>query len=476
MSKFHSTLTRRDFMKGLGLAGAGLGAAAATTPVFHDMDEVISSPKSNWERNWWVKERDIPTVEIDWNMLERFDSTKIMQVNHAHYVGVEQHNAEIVQGMSKKRECIQNKTLGFTQRDYALKDAALFGWVQGFSHGFIQDEFADQAGTSSSTTGSTNSGLDSLPKWDGTPEENAKMIRLAGRVLGCSTVGYVELDENTIKLVNSFDWDSKKIEFEDVEQAYETDTKRVIPLKCKNVIIFSLQHSGEALKRAPAALCDVATGMRYSLSLLSQIRLQRFIRSLGYQSLGTYRFVNNMSLLPPMAIMAGLGEQSVAGQTLTPEYGGLAGLAAVFTDLTIAPTKPIDAGMWEFCQTCHKCGRLCPSGAIKESDSASWEVKGPWNNPGKFATTMSGPECQSFWNVTSTICGICNSVCPFSKEHNASVHEFVMSTVAETSLFNRYFTKLDDLFGYGVMPESEYENWWELNANQVPTWGINSTR
>jgi len=43
MSKFHSTITRRDFMKGLGLAGAGLGAAAATAPVFRDLDEIVSS-------------------------------------------------------------------------------------------------------------------------------------------------------------------------------------------------------------------------------------------------------------------------------------------------------------------------------------------------------------------------------------------------------------------------------------------------
>ena len=44
MSKFHSTVTRREFMKGLGLASAGLGAATDTAPVFHDLDEVTSSP------------------------------------------------------------------------------------------------------------------------------------------------------------------------------------------------------------------------------------------------------------------------------------------------------------------------------------------------------------------------------------------------------------------------------------------------
>ncbi|GAI88797.1 unnamed protein product, partial [marine sediment metagenome] len=41
MSKYHSTVSRRDFMKALGLGAAGLGAAGAAAPVFHDLDEVI---------------------------------------------------------------------------------------------------------------------------------------------------------------------------------------------------------------------------------------------------------------------------------------------------------------------------------------------------------------------------------------------------------------------------------------------------
>ena len=49
-------MSRRDFMKALGLAGAGVGAAAAAAPVFHDLDEVMSSA-SMQKHPWYVKER-----------------------------------------------------------------------------------------------------------------------------------------------------------------------------------------------------------------------------------------------------------------------------------------------------------------------------------------------------------------------------------------------------------------------------------
>ena len=39
-NNWHSTVTRRDFMKALGFGAAGLGALAATSPVFHDLDEL----------------------------------------------------------------------------------------------------------------------------------------------------------------------------------------------------------------------------------------------------------------------------------------------------------------------------------------------------------------------------------------------------------------------------------------------------
>ncbi|BAZ96831.1 reductive dehalogenase [Dehalococcoides mccartyi] len=79
MQKFHSALSRRDFMKGIGLAGIGLGSASVTAPVFHDMDEVILSPNANKQKNpWWMKERPYmdPTTEVDWDVIQRWDGRK----------------------------------------------------------------------------------------------------------------------------------------------------------------------------------------------------------------------------------------------------------------------------------------------------------------------------------------------------------------------------------------------------------------
>lgn len=77
MNKFHSTVNRRDFMKGLGLAGAGIGAAAAAAPVFHDLDEAAASPQSALKRPWYISENDFgnATVPIDWGIVRRRDQS-----------------------------------------------------------------------------------------------------------------------------------------------------------------------------------------------------------------------------------------------------------------------------------------------------------------------------------------------------------------------------------------------------------------
>jgi len=50
MPDYHSTVSRREFMKALGLGGIGLGLSSMSGPVFHDLDEAMTSPMAVIEK------------------------------------------------------------------------------------------------------------------------------------------------------------------------------------------------------------------------------------------------------------------------------------------------------------------------------------------------------------------------------------------------------------------------------------------
>ncbi len=73
-----------------------------------------------------------------------------------------------------------------------------------------------------------------VPKWDGSPEENAKMMRAAARFYGMGTVGFAEIDQRVKdKLIRKYDKaaEHKEYVFEDVTVGYEEKTKLVLPGK-----------------------------------------------------------------------------------------------------------------------------------------------------------------------------------------------------------------------------------------------------
>ena len=90
------------------------------------------------------------------------------------------------------------------------------------------------------------------------------MLRSVMRHFGAGTVGIVELNEKTKKLIYSHDPDGKALIFENVEQAYEDGQKRVIPNKAKWVIVYTVQMSLEALKRSPTVIAKQTTNLSYN--------------------------------------------------------------------------------------------------------------------------------------------------------------------------------------------------------------------
>lgn len=493
MRNYHNTISRRKFMKGLGLTGAGLSAVVASTPVFHDLDEITSSTIGINKYPWWVQERDFknPTVPIDWNKLIRQMGTftglprpSIEDYEKAGVVG-----GKIAEGPPEMALALYDYTKkefpGWTPgylgqgdvRSTALSNACRFlvmgMWpgnmtINGKRMNIMSTILA--AGGSSSYLGFLGPQLDSttrpqdygVPIWQGTPEENLKTCRAAIRFLGGSDVGAIELDDDILKFFHKQSG-GKNIVIEDIEEAYETDTKMAIPRKCKWVLMWSARQSLEATRRQSGVLESFAVGYSYARFPKVGAHFQEFIRGLGYQALnvGMQGYIAN-----PLAVMAGMGEHCrMSSPTLTPKYGVTPrAMWALITDLPLMPTPPIDFGAYKFCETCGICADSCPFGLIQKGDPS-------WENP---ASIKVGSQQGTYegWRTNGSECPhcpVCQGTCPFNSKPDSFLHETVKGTLSKTSIFNSFFTNMEKTMGYG---RKNPEEWWNIDDY---TYGIDTS-
>ena len=446
MSKFHSTISRRNFMKGLGLGAAGLGAAAAAAPVFNDLDEAIASPTSVHKLPWYVSEReyDNPTIEIDWDQFKSFDRREEVLYNPNKFI---QHLGEAAAAQSSAKfgknssDWLKANKPGYTLRDQAL--ASSIGAIKG-PMTFL-----------GSQTQATPEGR-GVPIWQGTPAENSRMIRTVAKFFGAFLVGFVELNTNKArKLIYNHGpvrGMNKPIVWEEVPLAYEDDDKYVIPNKCRYLIVFSWGVSGVIQHGYEGALSDISRSQSYNSGYNTQSALQGFLRGIGYQGIGEYS-INGIGSKPGSGVLGGIAE-SVRYNYLAyiPGFGTMDRPWIVPTDLPLEPSKPIDAGMNRFCRTCKKCAKHCPSGALSMETEPSYEQrKGTFNWQGGLKRwSYESPKCRAYWNEIAKGCDVCSDVCTFNKFTSSVVHDVVGATMATTPIFNGFFTLMDDVFNYGT--------------------------
>ena len=459
MSKHHSTLSRRDFLKILGLGGAGLGAAAVSAPVIHDLDELMDLPEAAGKRPPFVREVDNPTCEIDWSIMERWSKRESMwEEGLRKALGPEQLSNVFKATAENTHQRILDNKPGCTLKDVALNSCSV--WIP-----------VPFAGPKTSPTPEELG----VPRYDGTPEENARMIRAFLRLHGAYHVGFVELDTNTTeKCIYSHDGSHlegvyPRLDILDVDEPYEDleadQPYRVIPKKARWVIVYSIRMSDESMRRAPTEVANRTSILAYNLRKLIQGQLQNFLRTLGYMGLGEVDNYNSLGIATGFAVMAGLGELSRTGHVLTPEYGMRQRIWKLITDLPLAPGKPIDAGMHNFCKTCKKCADNCPAEAINSDTEPSWETEGkPYLHAGVRNWVLYQEKCNAYM-FQNSMCSICYAVCPLSKGgHKAFYHDLQRWTTANTPLFNGFFRNMDDFLDYGqIKNPKDIEGWWDLD-------------
>jgi reductive dehalogenase len=336
-------------------------------------------------------------------------------------------------------------------RDYALSEAGGASRVFRTHHtGFIVQ---NEAGRYKAELDGPEDGKDRFgnpyPKHSGTPEENLRTITNAVRFFGGAEVGVLEMTANIKKLIYSdYVW-------ENVDQAYETDDKKVIPNKAKWVIVWtSLQPTG-ITKTQPAG----ANGSTLSYTRMYKIaaEMHAFLHALGYQHVdGTS---STLSPSAPFGMLSGVGEHSRACMNITSvKYGNtIRGMNRLITDMPLAPTKPVDEGVFRFCQTCGICAEACPYNAMPTGKSR-WDSE--WADENEMNNYIGGFDGFRLSLLRCPRCRACQAACVFNSGDKSIVHTMVRATQAVTSVFNGFLTNMHKAFGYDIKNPND---WWEMD-------------
>ncbi|PPD58153.1 reductive dehalogenase [Dehalogenimonas etheniformans] len=511
MSSFHSTVSRREFMKGLGLVSAGAMGAMAGAPAFHDLDELAASGGER-KRAWWIKEVHEPTVEMDWSLVKRVHgghSTQSAAVT-ARYVGLEKYNAMAKTEAPDVDRCKANEP-GYLLRDLALS-AANGGTYSGISlagvtggvGGVIPTCEADKFGRKKVKTPEQLG----VPKWTGTPEEGFKMLRAAMVFFGAMDFGAEELNKNLVGLsgdnptVGDYNKEPKSSTIKPIVFANQptftwsgpTDNITTIPDGIQlHSISYLIPHDLELNRRRPTKLGQTAQ-TRYRMRRETTTCTQDFIHGLGYQSMADvpYRCMPSGA----SAVLTGLAENSRHSiMAINPTYGAYGGLFDMLTDLPLANSHPIDAGIWKFCQSCGICAEKCPSGSIqrKGDGEPSYDVRpsattpvekftspywstlrqdagGEFHKLGRKSFWTDMPTCQLYVRSVA-VCNRCWGNCVFNGANLGMIHAIVKGTAATTPLFNSFFATMHETFGYNMLEGEAVETWWDMSR---PSYGFNS--
>ncbi len=199
----------------------------------------------------------------------------------------------------------------------------------------------------------------------------------------------------------------------------------------------------------------VAQSMRAYLrfSLLGGI-IAKQIRNLGYKA-KAHSVMDGEVLQPPLLLLSGLGEVSRIGEViLNPLLGPRLKSGAVTTDMPLAHDKPIDFGLQNFCESCNKCARECPSGAITAGPKLMFNGYEIWKSDSQKCTT---------YRITTeggAMCGRCMKTCPWNLEGIFKEKPFrwaAMNMPKAAPLLAR----LDDKLGNGGLNDAK-KWWWDL--------------
>ncbi|MEQ6248939.1 2Fe-2S iron-sulfur cluster-binding protein [Sulfitobacter sp. HNIBRBA3233] len=204
---------------------------------------------------------------------------------------------------------------------------------------------------------------------------------------------------------------------------------------------------------------SVAQSMRAYLrfSLIGGV-LAAQLRRLGYGA-KAHTVTDGEVLQPPLLLLSGLGEVSRIGEViLNPFLGPRLKSGVVTTDLPMEHDRPIDFGLQRFCESCNKCARECPSGAITAGPKLMFNGYEIWKSDSqKCATYRLG-------TPGGAMCGRCMKTCPWNLEGVFKEAPFRWAAMNVPQLAPA-LARIDDAAGRGgINPVKKW--WWDIEVKE----------
>jgi epoxyqueuosine reductase QueG len=286
------------------------------------------------------------------------------------------------------------KADGFTQRDYALRNAA---W-------HVSDLFTEARRGEDRREGFSDPYTQQMPpaaeKLDfASPQAAAEEIKRVAQAFGAGATGITARDERWM-------YSAKMSDMSGVERPVD------IGPHLGHVIVVVMPMDRSLLATVPSALSGAATGLGYSQDTATLLGLTQYIRNLGYDAVAS---ANDSALAVPLAIKAGLGEYGRLGLLITPEFGPRVRLGKIFTNLPLAHDAPRGFGVKAFCDSCRACSDGCPVKAIPDGPPGP-PPPGPSYIQGVVKWTVDAQKCFGYWAQQNTDCAICIRVCPYNRD------------------------------------------------------------
>ncbi|NNE95264.1 MAG: 4Fe-4S dicluster domain-containing protein [Acidimicrobiales bacterium] len=317
------------------------------------------------------------------------------------------------------------KANGFTQRDYALRNASWhvsdvfteMGEDQGRRDGFLDPLSMLRDGPEER--------VDDLD-----PDESARQIKNVATVFGADLVGIAEHDERWVYT-------------ERFSAATGEAKPNPLPDTVSSVIVIGQAMDQDLIQTAPSALSGTATGLGYSRDAAVLLGIAQYIKNLGYEAVPS---MNDTALAIPLALAAGLGEYGRHGMVITPEFGAGLRFGKIFTDLPLAHDGPVQFGVKAFCEQCNRCADACPARAIPQGEPVPVALNRS-GIKGVRKWSVDGEACFGYWSKINSDCAICVRVCPYTRDYSKPWNRW-WRRLAGTRLRSRMLA-LDDRLGGG---------------------------